>query len=134
MSAIGRKQFSKLNKKDIKYSWIYLLAALPLFLLALVSLHYNALSVTGYLVLGTVNVIQFLRPTIVGWAICFLIYLVSAIGYSYLIVTDAIKLFSSEPPSALVDIDDTLVFSLLFGYIVVILLMQWRIRPFKYQS
>ncbi len=96
------------SRREQKAKWIYLIGSIPLAIFALIGLDYGAFFL--YAIPAIILIFQFLYPTLVGWLFFLLIFTAGAITYTVLLISDIIKLAQGIRPSALVDIDDSIVF------------------------
>lgn len=108
-------------------SWVYFLAALPLFVFALVGVEYGASAF--YLIPAVICVVQFFRPTKPGWLVLFVLYLTGTATYLVALVKDVAQLAGGSRPSILVDSDDSVVFVLLVIYLLAVCYGLFRVRP-----
>jgi len=108
-------------------SWVYLLAALPLLVFAVVGLEYGAWAF--YLIPALICVVQFFRPTKSVWFVLFLLYLVGTAAYVVALVKDIVQLGGGGQPSILLDSDDSVVFVLLVIYLLAVCYGLFRVRP-----
>ena len=108
-------------------SWVYFLAALPLFVFALVGVEYGASAY--YSIPALICVAQFFRPTKTVWLVLFVLYLMGTGGYSVALIKDVGQLVGGGQPSILVDSDDSVVFVLLVIYLLAVCYGLFRVRP-----
>lgn len=108
-------------------SWVYLLAALPLLVFAIVGLEYGAL--VFYLLPALLFLVQFFRPTKPVWLVLFVLYLVGTATYFVALIKDVVQLAGGGRPSILLDSDDSVVFGLLVLYLLAMCFGIFRVRP-----
>jgi hypothetical protein len=118
-------------KVDVRHlkprgSWVYLLAALPLLVFALVGTEYGA--GFKYLIPALLCVVQFLRPTKLGWLVIFVLYLAGTTDYVVALIKDLVRIAGGQQPSILLDSDDSVVFALLVIYLVAVCFGLFRVR------
>lgn len=116
-----------LNLLKPRGSWVYLLAALPLLVFALIGVEYGAFLL--YLVPALICIIQFFRPTKVVWLVVSVVYLAGTATYVVALIADLVHLARGRQPSILVDSDDSAVFVLLVVFLVSVCFGLLKVRP-----
>ena len=91
-----------------RFDWLYLAAALPFFVVALGGAEYGAFWI--YFAPTLVCVVQFVLPTRFGWGLVTVLYGVSAILCTGILLTDVWRFVRGEPLSVLLDADDSVMF------------------------
>jgi len=108
-------------------SWVYLLAAMPVLVFAIVGLEYGAWAF--YLLPALLCLVQFFRPTKPVWFVLFVLYLVGTAAYVVALIKDVGQLADGGRPSILLDSDDSVVFVLLVLYLLAMCYGMFRVRP-----
>ncbi len=108
-------------------SWVYLFAALPLLIFALVGLEYGAF--VFYLIPALICIMQFFRPTRTVWLVLFVLYLAGTVAYVVALIKDLVRITGGGQPSILVDSDDSVVFVLLIICLLAVCYGFYRVRP-----
>jgi hypothetical protein len=73
--------------------------------------------------------VQFFYPTIFLWGLFFIIFLSGSAVYCFLFLFDIYKLIIGLRPSALLDVDDSVVFILLLAILIGITFVLFVSRP-----
>ncbi len=136
MPGVMLKKFYKVMRKVLYYlfkkspmrrQWIFIIACIPFVLFGLIGAQYGAFFL--YMIPGGLCIIQFFYPTIFLWGLFFIIFLSSSATYLFILLTDIFKLFNGLRPSALLDIDDSVVFILLLLILIGITFVLFFSRP-----
>ncbi len=105
----------------------YLLLALPLLLIALIGSQYGAAAL--YAVPAIICILQFFRPTFIGWLFVFLPCAGMTLVWSGGLLIDIIKIMTKQHPSILLDSNDSIVFIIALAVFVGLSIWLWSVRP-----
>lgn len=109
----------------------YLFLALPFLLLALMSAEYGAAAL--YAVPAIICILQFLRPSFIGWLLVFLPCAGMTSVWSAGLIIDIFKIITRQDTNILLDLNDSVAFIIALGVFCAFSLWLWRIRPtFKF--
>lgn len=112
-----------------RFDWLYLAAALPFFVVALGGAEYGAFWI--YFAPALVCAVQFVLPTKLGWGFVTVLYGVSAILCTGILLTDVWRFVRGEPLSVLLDADDSVMFLVMLAFLCffAVALLSRRRRP-----
>jgi hypothetical protein len=107
--------------------WLFVVAALPLIIFALIGANYGAF--VPYAVLAGICVIQFVRPTLLGWGVVMLVFAVGASLYLYTATADLVRLARGQQPQLFLNPYDTAAFTALIVLVVAVAVGLFFLRP-----
>ena len=112
-----------------RFDWLYLAAALPFLVVALGGAEYGAFWI--YFAPALVCVVQFVLPTRFGWGFVTVLYGVSAILGTGILLIDVWRFVRGEPLSVLLDADDSVMFLVMLALLCffAVALLTRRRRP-----
>jgi hypothetical protein len=108
-------------------SFAYLAASLPLLLIAIAGLQYGAFPL--YAAPAVICLVQFFRPTMVGWLLIFIPYFVLSAAWAFGLARDLVLISINQNPGILLDLDDSIVFLGLLVISLGLCFWLWRVRP-----
>ena len=106
------------SRKDQPRIWLFAFAALPLALFGLMGAEYGALPF--YLAGAAAPLVQLVFPTLFVWVAVTTLYFGLASGVLVGLASDLVAISRGNPPSILVDANDSFFFLLLGGYILAV--------------
>ena len=106
---------------------VYLLLALPLLWIAVIGIPYGGLF--PFAILAAICIVQFFRPTWIGWLIVFLPCAALTVTYGIRILADLVTIPFGARPSILVDLDDSVFFFFSVLIFSGLCYWLWRVRP-----
>ena len=115
------------GRKKIKQRWIYLVAAIPFTLFALIGIEYGAFPM--YIVPAVLCIVQFFYPNIFLWGLFFAALTAGAAAYSFALIKDVIKILNGQNTGVFVDADDAVGFLLLVAILILLAITIFHTRP-----
>lgn len=103
-----------------RYSWLYLAAAVPFLLFALLGSEYGAFWI--YSVPAIVCVVQFFFPSRIGWFLITALYATGAVLYTWSFAADLWRVTTGESTVLFFDPDDAIAFFVTLGVLYFFLL------------
>jgi hypothetical protein len=117
------------ERRHQRFRWIYALASLLFFLVALVGVEYGAF--WGYFFCAGLLLVHMCYPTFVLWALFTGIWCVITIVYCGMAVLDVLRIVQGDAPHVFLDGDDSLMFLVLLALCIGITWIQLRHRPVR---
>jgi|SRR5581483_427248 len=122
MNTVRRVSFRALIKRRSQMArWPFLLAAVPLMILALIGVAYGEYGgAILWVILILACLVQTIYSTLLGWGVVFLVFLIGLGSYAYTLGADLLRVVRGERPHVFLGPDDTIAFLAIFGLLIVV--------------